>query len=74
MRRFLGWFAAPEREERKPRRRTRADVIRGMSDEELADLAHTFAACPPCPSHSVCHWNMKRCKAVWVAYLREEVP
>lgn len=49
---------------------TNADRIRGMSDEELAELIANYAGCAHCPGYHVQCDN--RCKENWLDWLKQE--
>lgn len=53
---------------------TIADLIRTMSDEELASYCSTELECGTCPISKFCHeCAEKTCELTWLAWLKQEV-
>jgi hypothetical protein len=52
-------------------KRTNADKIRSMSDEELAELWWERVDCGECPVHRDCRMTGQDCKKLALDYLRK---
>jgi hypothetical protein len=53
-------------------KRTNADKIRSMSDEELAELWWERVDCGECPVHRDCRMTGQDCKKLALDWLRQE--
>lgn len=66
---FLNYMAKPAP---KRKRKTNADLIRAMTDEELAELWWERVDCGECPVHRDCRMTGQDCKKLALDWLREE--
>ena len=60
----------------KPVKTTRADRIRAMTDEELAELFDSWVQdcdCNAVPCHNYCSTDRTDCKKNWLDWLKQEV-
>ena len=54
-------------------KQTNADRIRGMTDEELAELWWERVDCGECPVHRNCKMTGQDCKKLALEWLKQEV-
>jgi hypothetical protein len=51
---------------------TKADKIRSMTDEQLADFIKSIIDCWYCPTYQECIYNVKSCDNALLAWLKQE--
>lgn len=68
---YMRWYRHGSCEYRKPKK-SNADRIRSMSDEELANMWWSYVDCGECPKHRECKMTGQDCLRLALEWLREE--